>query len=192
MFLVWFFFLFVLTPSEGSLPALFSLLSLHRLLLPFHNLSSCLVHSSALSCTSPAKVDYLVFPRTSLGLVTDRAVREELQQPWCSWWCRAWVTWSRPRALALFVAVCIYFSLGSNRNLPAAHQTWSHAGFITPDSWLGFLQEKCQFVKLVLALVCCLVMLLYSGACLLIHHAALSWDLRTYLKSLNIALLALR
>lgn len=99
------FFVVVLTPS---LPALFSLLSLHRLLLSFHNLSSCLVPSSALSCTSRVKVDYLVFPQTYLGLVTDRAVREELQS-WCSWWCRAWVTWSRPRAL--FVSVCIYFLL---------------------------------------------------------------------------------
>lgn len=101
---------FVLTASEGSLPALFSLLSLHRLLLPFHNLSSCLIPSSALSCASRVKVDCLVFPQTYLGLVTDRAVREELQC-WCSWWCRAWVTWSRPRALALFVSVCIYFLL---------------------------------------------------------------------------------
>lgn len=91
------------------------------------------------------------------------------------------------------VCVCLHlFSLESNRNLAAAHQTWSPAGFIAPDSWLGFLQEKCQFVKSVLGLVCCLVLLLYSGACLLIHHATLSQDLRIYLKSLNIALLALR
>lgn len=106
--LVWVFF--VPTPSEGSLPALFSLLFLHRLLFPFHNLSSCLIPSSALSCASWVKVDYPAFPQTYLGLVTDRAVREELQR-WCSWWCGAWVTWSRPRALALFVPVCIYFLL---------------------------------------------------------------------------------
>lgn len=90
------------------------------------------------------------------------------------------------------VCVCLHlFSLGRNRNLPAAHQTWSPAAFIAPDSWLGFLQEKCQLVKLMLGLVCCLVMLLYSGACLFIPCTTLSQDLRIYLKSLNVALLAL-
>lgn len=182
---------FVLTPFKGSLPALFPLLSLHRLLLPFHNLCSCLVPSSALSCSSPVRVDYLVFPQTHLGLVTDGAVREELQ-PCCSWWCRAWVTWSRPRALALSVPVCIYFLL----EVTGISQLHIKLGALLVSlhltHGLDFLQEKCQFVKLVLGLVCCLVMLLYSGACLLIHHATLAQDLRIYLKSLNVALLALR
>lgn len=46
------------------------------------------------------------------------------------------------------VCVCLHlFSPESNRNLPTAHPARSPAGFIAPDSWLGFLQEKCQFVK---------------------------------------------
>lgn len=48
------------------------------------------------------------------------------------------------------------------------------------------------FKRLVWGLVCNLVILLYSSVCLLIHYAIMSWDLRLYLKSLNVALLAVR
>lgn len=191
--LVWRFVFLLFWLHLKDLPALFSLLSPHRLLLPFHNLSSCLIPLLSLELCISSESGLPCFPPNLFVLVTDGAVREELQR-WCSWWCRALPYLEQTQSFgSVSVCLCIYFFL---LKVTGISQTWSPADFIAPDSWLGFflfLQEKMPVCKmLVLGLVCCLGTLLYSGACLFIHPATLSRDLRIYLKSLNVALLALR
>lgn len=97
------------------------------------------------------------------------------------------------------VCVCLhlfFFLLKVTGISPAPHQTWSLAGFMAPDSWLGlflfFFAGKTPVCNNVGAGTCVLSGHAALFWCLFIPPATLSRDLRIYLKSLNVALLALR